>query len=410
MLKLFALSWRNVWRQRGRSLLTAGAVGMAVFFALIYQGLIGAVENGMYATLVRAVGHVQVRVAGYRDKRELRDLLIPEAEGVRAKLQQTQPQAEAVVTLEVPALLSGQSRSRGVLLVGQEQPSGFAEDFRAQFLKEGRMPAGTDTQGIALGTSLARALQVKLGDAVYAYAPGTEGSGAAVYAVVALLQFPDPAAEGRAAYLSLAAAQALAAPGGATRLELHLPIVRYADDAQITALRPTLSAALGPKLSVETWREANPSLAQVLELLQPLVLAIIVIFFVLAGLMVVNTVYLGLLERTREFGVIAALGAGPAMVTRMVLLESLLLCLTGALAGGLLGVGLVARLSGGFTYPGLGQIGGSFGIPEILYPSLNAWAVLGTLAFAVLTGLLAAWWPARVAARMEPVEAMRFNA
>jgi len=409
MFNLLTLSWRNVWRQRGRSLLTAGAVGLAVFFALVYQGLIGAVENGMYNTLAQAVGHLQVRVAGYRDKRELRDLLIPGAEAVKAKLQQAQPQAEIVVSLEVPALLSGESRSRGVLLVGQEQPPKFAQNFRAQFLQAGQMPT-SDTQGIALGAALARALQVKLGDAVYAYAPNTQGSGAAVYKVVALLHFPDPATEGRAAYLSLAAAQALAAPGGATRLELHLPITRYSQDWLVSALRPALANALGPGLSVETWREANPSLAQVLALLQPLVLVMMLIFFVLAGLMVVNTVYLGLLERTREFGVITALGAGPAKVTWMVLLESLLLCLSGAVGGGLLGVGLVAILSKGFTYPGLDKIGGTFGIPQVLYPSLGVWGVLGTLLFAVLTGLLAAWWPARVAAQMEPVEAMRFNA
>lgn len=410
MLNLFSLSWRNVWRQRGRSLLTAGALALAVFFGLMYQGLIGAVENGMYNTLTGAVGHLQVRVADYRDKRELRDLLIPDAEALKAKLQQIQPQTETVVTLEVPALLSGESRSRGVLLVGQEQPERFARDFRAQFLREGQMPAANDVQGIALGVALARSLQVKLGDAVYAYAPGTEGSGAAAYKVVALLHFPDPAAEAKAAYLSLAAAQKLAAPGGATRLELHLPIVRLSQNAEVEALQPTLAASLGPKLSVETWKEANPSLAQVLALLQPQMLVIILIFFVLAGLMVVNTVYLGLLERTREFGVIAALGASPAKVTRMVLLESVLLCLSGAAVGGLLGVGLVASLSPGFTYPGLGQIGGTFGIPEVLYPSLGIGAVTATLLFAVLTGLLAAWWPARVAARMEPVEAMRFNA
>jgi ABC-type lipoprotein release transport system permease subunit len=329
---------------------------------------------------------------------------------VQAKLQAAAPQAETVVSLEVPALLSGESRSRGVLLVGQEQPERFARNFKAQFLREGQMPATNDTQGIAMGMALARALQVKLGDPVFAYAPGNEGSGAAAYKVVALLHLPDPAAEAKAAYVSLAAAQELAAPGGATRLELHLPLTRYSQDTQVAALQPALAAALGPGLSVETWREANPSLAQVLALLGPLVLAMTLIFFGLAGLMVVNTVYLGLLERTREFGVITALGAGPSKVTRMVLLESALLCLSGASVGGLLGGGLVAGLARGFTYPGLDQISGTFGIPEVLYPSLNLWAVLGTLLFALLTGLVAAWWPARAAARMEPVEAMRFNA
>ncbi len=176
-------------------------------------------------------------------------------------------------------------------------------------------------------------------------------------------------------------------------------------------MQPALAASLGPGLSLESWREASPAIAQIFNLLTPLVLIFAAIFFGLAGLLVVNTIYLGLLERTREFGVIVALGAGPGQVTRMVVLESLLLCSSGALVGGLLGLLTIAALSGGFSLEALyGEVGSVFGLPEKVYLSLRAWDIPITLAYTLLTGLLAAWWPARVAARLEPVEAMRFTA
>lgn len=412
MFNLFSLSWRNIWRHRGRSLLSAGAVGFAVFFTLVYLSFLGSMENGMYNNLTQSVGHLQVRVADYREKHEFPDLLIPKAEEVKAGLERAQTGAQMVVALEVPALVAGENRSRGILLIGDERPPGLREKFARQYLAGGQLPASGDLESIALGASLAKALKVRLGDPVYVYAPGTEGRGAAAYRLVGLLKFPDSGLEARSAFTSLAAAQELAAPGSATRIELHFPFTRYSQDAGLATLQSQLAARLGKNLTLETWRQANPAIAQILQLLTPLVLIFAGIFFGLAGLLVVNTIYLSLLERTREFGVIVALGAGPAKVTRMVLLESLLLCGAGAIIGGVLGLLLVASLSGGFSLGALyGQTSLSvFGLPETIYLSLRPADILITLVFALATGLLAAWWPARVAARLEPVEAMRFAA
>lgn len=410
MFNLFSLSWRNIWRHRGRSLMTAGAVGLAVFFTLVYLSFLGAMENGIYNNLTASVGHLQVRVSDYREKREFRDLLIANVAQVEARLA-TQTQAQRVVALEVPALVAGETRSRGVLLIGDERPPQLRERFAQQHLIEGQLPETGDPLGIALGASLAKALKVKLGDSVYVYAPGTLGRGAGAYKLVGLLRFPDAALEARSAYLSLAAAQELAAPGSATRIELHFPFTRYTQDAQLGPLQAQLVQQLGPGLSLESWRQASPAIAQIFDLLEPLVLIFAAIFFGLAGLLVVNTIYLGLLERIREFGVIVALGAGPSKVTRMVVLESLLLCMSGALVGGALGLLTIAALSGGFSLEALyGQVGSQFGLPSTVYLSLRAWDIPITLGFTLATGLLAAWWPARVAASLEPVEAMRFTA
>ncbi|ADD29650.1 ABC transporter permease [Meiothermus ruber] len=410
MFNLLSLSWRNLWRHRSRSLMTAGAVGLAVFFTLVYLSFLGAMENGIYNNLTASVGHLQVRVEGYRDKREFRDLLIPDAAGVEAQLAQ-KTQAARVIALEVPALIAGETRSRGALLLGDQRPPELRQRFIQQHLVEGALPAVGDLEGIALGQALAKALKLRLGDPVYVYAPGTLGRGAAAYRLVGLLRFPDPAVEARSAYLSLAAAQELAAPGSATRIELHFPFTRYAQDAQLGPIQAQLAQQLGPGLRLESWKEASPAIAQIFDLLTPLVLIFAALFFGLAGLLVLNTIYLSLLERTRELGVIVALGAGPAQVTRMVVLESLLLCSSGALVGGGLGLLLIAALSGGFSLEALyGEVGGAFGLPETVYLSLRAWDIPITLGFALATGLLAAWWPARVAASLEPVEAMRFTA
>ena len=92
--------------------------------------------------------------------------------------------------LEVPGLLEGDGRSRGVVLQGVDQPRAMRERYAADTLAGGRLPGPGDLEGVALSRGLARALGVGMGNTVYMYAPGTEGYGASAYTVVGLLALP----------------------------------------------------------------------------------------------------------------------------------------------------------------------------------------------------------------------------
>lgn len=408
---MLVLAWRNIWRQRSRSLGAIMAVGFVVWLGLVYFGLVGAARDGSYVNLTENAGQLQVHTRDYRDARNIRDAVVRDAAALRPRIAATLPDVEVAAALDVPVLLAGADRSRGVLLMGVDQPQALRERFAAAYLAEGRLPAGDDLDGIALGGGLARTLQVRVGDTVYAYAPGTEGTGASAYTVVGVLKFPDPARDASTALLSLPAAQDLAAPGAVSRFELHIGQVRRApDDAVLMQLRDRLQSALGGAVIVETWREAFPSLSRIEQVMRPVGLVFIGLFFVLAGLLVVNTIYLSVIERTREFGVVIALGARRGRVMRMVVAESLALCGTGAVLGLLLGVLSLARLSQGFTYPGLEKLTAQVGFPSVLYARIEPAEIVTVLGFALATGVVAALMPARSAGRLEPIDAMRFVA
>lgn len=407
---MFALSWRNIWRHRTRSTAAVVAVAVAVWFTLIYFGLVGAVMTGLESNLTESLGHIQIHVKGYRDIREFRQSLIRNAAATRANVAAAAPAADLVAALEVPVLLSGETRARGVLIVGLDQPAALRDRFSEKYLAAGRLPRADEVDAIALGTALARTMEVGLGSTVYAYAPGTEGLGAAAYTVAGLLLLPDPLADARFAYLSLVGAQELAAPDSVSRFELHLPqMARATSDTQLIPVRQSLADTMGAAFDVETWREVNPSLSALERIVGPLVMLFVTFFFILAGLLVVNTIYLSLVERIREFGVITALGANRGKVIRMVLLEGLLLCAAGAAVGLVLGLLSVASLARGFSYPAaLADVQAQFGLPRVLYASIMPSQIVITAVFVFATGILAALWPAWVASRLEPVEAIRF--
>ena len=409
---MIALAWRNLWRQGRRSLISILAVAIVVLFAIVMYSFGGALTNGMYGDLTGQVGNVQIHTEGYRDARSFGAGLLENAAEVRETVAQTLPNAVVVGSLQVPGLVAGEDRSRGLAVQGQDWPELLREDFVNDYLAEGSFVESDNVTGIMLGRSLATALEVGLGDDVYVYAPGTEGYGAAAYTVEGLLDFEDPNREINSAYLSLTAAQELAAPDAVSRLELHFPGVNTLDqDAQTANEVAALKSALPENLTVEGWRDIDPSLATLVQFFTPVLLVMSLIFFVLAGLLVLNTVYLSTLERVREFGVILSLGARGRRVLGMVTLESLLLCLSGAALGLAIGLPLIALGSNGFAMPGYAEeMLAEVGLPNVFYLSIEPWQVLLAVGFAVLTAFFAALGPARMAANIEPAEAMRYTA
>lgn len=406
---MLRLAWRNLWRKRGRSLLTVSAVAFVVFLTLIYFGIGGAAANSMYENLVQDAGALQVHVAGYRDLRDFDALLIANAHKVQRNLTRAVPGSSVVGVLNVAGLLEGRGRSRGVMLTGVSRPKALAEGYAAKNLAAGRLPRAQEADTIALGQGLAAALGVKLGDEVYFYAPGTRGYGAGAYKVVGLLNLP---ATMPAAQVSLLAAQTLAASESVSAFEIYRPGLRLEHDARtVTPLGATLRRALGKGYEVESWAQYNPGSAAYIRMLGPMMAFMTGLFFVLAGLLVTNTVYLSVIERVREFGILQALGASRRTIMGMVFTESLTLCGVGALAGALLGGLSVAKMAQGFSMgPQYSELLRASGLSPVLYASITPAQIALAVIFILCIGILAALLPAFTAARYEPIEAMRFAA
>ncbi|MEM7735667.1 MAG: FtsX-like permease family protein [Deinococcota bacterium] len=423
---MWLLAWRNIWRKKWRSLLTAFAVGVVVYLTLIYFGMVGASQNGMYQSISQNAGHIQLRVAGYRDIRDFDDLLIDDVTSLTEQISSIVTSLNSDIdtnlisdlqvstALEVPGLLEGDGRSRGIVLQGIDQTDSGREQYAEEYLEAGSLPTPGDLESIALGNKLATALGVELGDTVYMYAPGTEGYGAAAFTVTGLLNI---AGAETFAVSSLLAAQDVGAPEDASRVELYFPnLRRFVDDPMLDSARDQLVGTLAEAgvevdaLEVELWREVDPSISSYLASAEGITTVITGLFFVLAGLLVMNTVYLSVMERIKEFGVMIALGTKRRNVVRMMLGESLFICAVGASVGGVLGMVSLWRMSQGFTFPGMEELFVEYGLPATLYASISPDQIIITVVFTVLTGILAALFPAFTAARLEPVEAMRFSA
>ncbi len=396
---MLRLAWRNLLRTPGRSLVTGGVVALVVFLSLVVLSVYAGAFDAFYRLLLERTGHLVVRVEGYKGKEDLEDQAffppeLPLPAGARV---------EGV--MEGGALLIAGERSRAVVLTGLE-----AEGFTRQrsLLRSGRLPRASGEA--LLGEALARALKVGLGDEVVAYAPGSLGLGAYAFRVVGLVDLPETHLEARTLLVPLKDAQALLAPGRVTRLEIRLSGLGLYDLKPLEEVKASLSLHL-EGLWVETWLEANPIYAALLPLYDAIMAVYVGIFFALGGLILLNALYLSLVERVREFGLLAALGLAGGRVMGLVFWESLLLVGVAALVGMGLGLLMHLELADGFRLPlpqWILEQYREFGLPEVLYGRLGVREILLTWAYAVGVGILAALWPGYLASRLEPVEAMRY--
>lgn len=406
MRALFAVAWRNLWRHRRRSLITATAMAVGVGLCMASIAYTDGTYQMIFDVLVeQQLGHVQVHNPAYPGRRALYDTL-PEADATLARLEALPGTAAASGRLFGYALLGGPGRSTGVQLVGID-PQRERQVTRVwSRVREGEYLAEGDDQGVLLGADLARELGVKPGDEVVAVTQSADGSmGNALYTVRGLVRSGNTQIDNGGAYLSLAALQELLVLPD----QVHEVILLARDAEQLDPYAASAQQA-APEALVQTWQQASPQTAQMLALQDVSVGLILAVVFGVAAFGVLNTMMMSVFERTRELGVLKAIGMRPGRMVTLVLLESLCLAALAAGIGLLIGGGLDAWLvvygiDFSSSIESMDFMGVS--IDPVMKGVVRPGGVVLTVVAVFLVSGLASLWPALRAARLEPVEAIR---
>lgn len=411
MWLILRLAARNLLRNKRRSVLTLLAVIIPVMLLDLMWGFTGAFERSLFENTVRLeTGHIQIHESGYRIIGQTIPIIRDVRPAVEA-LQQTDRIEHYTVRVELPALAASGNTSKGVLVQGVEPERSRQMSLMSRWIDRGRYLHPDDRGAAVAGAALLGELGIGLGEQLILLVSHPElGTGVLTPTVVGILDAPSRELSRGVVQVTLAdARRALDLPNAATSvIALVVGVTGPWDTEIIDEATEELRERLGSAFTVETWREVSPQTVGFLSILKPINLGFMTIFFALAGLVVLNTLYLNVLERTHELGMVLALGAGRHQVLLMTTAEALVIALLGALIGSALGVGLVLHWSDGLVLPDIyKEVYAQVGLRPVLYltmtPGQAAISALVTLAVA----WLASWLPARGAARLEPVEAMR---
>ncbi len=403
---MIKIAWRNIWRNKYRSLITIAGVGLGLAALIFIRAFIDGgdaqmVEN--YTDLYS--GHIQIHSNGFQKKMSL-DLSISDPAALEKKISSVPGVVAVSQRVKDYALISSADSSAGVLLIGLD-PVKEPELTRLNTkVRKGSFLTSTSHADVVIGKDLADNLNVNLNSKVVIMSQGSDGSMvAASYKVCGILETGAEELDRSIALITLSAAQDL--------LTLNTKVselaVRVNSIYNIDAVASELNHRFGPdNLEILSWKEISPITKQWLEFDRAFSNVILFIVLIVVAASILNTMLMSVLERTREFGVMLALGTRPAQIVGMVALESFFLGVIGTGFGAGIGLGLARYFEkNGIDLTAFSDALEAYYTGSVIHPRIFMNYVALWAAIVLATCIVASIYPAFKASRLKPMEALR---
>lgn len=367
-------------------------------------------------TLSSFTGHMQVQRSGYNDDPKIRNSISDIqslADHLRNSINSNNVAARAIAF----AMTSSEDRSYGLQITGVEPDHEKNVSTLPDLIKQGTNFSAFDADEIIIGSVLARNLRVSLGDELTLLGSGRDGSIAAgVVSVVGIFESGNNDIDRSIAQIPLGYFQLIFDMGTAGHsIVINAEDLEHVDELQnkveslLTDFVDELSQANSKNpLTVLDWDALVPGLKQAIQADMASAWFMYGVLIILVAFSVLNTQLMSVLERTREFGTMMALGVKPTRLGRLVLTETLLMSGLGLSIGVCIGFILTYYLSiTGFSYPGMDEMAARFSLPDRIYPSLSFLSIFLGPGIVFICSLIAAIYPALRLFRLQPVAAMR---
>ncbi len=397
------IAWRNLWRNRRRTLFTAGSIAFACLLLMFSRSL----QLGSYRGMIDAAtdlvsGHAQVQHEKFLDDPRLR-YRVGNASALADTVADIPGIALVAPRAQAFALLSLDERGFGAEVLGVEPDVEAQMSSLPGAVIEGRYLAGGDEA--FLGSTLARNLGAGVGDELIILGSGPEGGVAALaLEIVGIFETGQVELDRALVQVPLDVFQA----GFFLDDEVHQLAIKLESLKDLEAVSAALAAQLPQGVVLQPWQTLMPDVVQAIALdrasarMMYSILTLVVLFSI------VNTFIMTVFERTREFGMMLAIGMKPWRVIGMLQLEALWLALLGGLIGCVLAVPMLAWLSQtGIPISGIEDLMGGFAFPSHLKAEVSL-VEMGVIPLVFVVGCqVSALLPALRLRKLNPVEALR---
>ena len=405
-MKITKLSWRNLWRNPTRTNVTISAVSLCIAVLIIFQSMIvGLIEKAKFTTTNLIIGEVQIHAEGYLDDRSIyKSLQNTEEIHLVAK----ENNIGLVERSYGFGLISSGTKSAGTQFWGINPESELQHFDFANHIDKGNFLTNTSLKKIVLGRKLASSIAADIGTELVVFVQGADGSlGNELFYVAGILKnMADNVDRGAAMILRkdfdiLFSANNL----------IHEIALNSKGRFESEEIQKLLSARTAD-VDVETWQQLMPTIALMTEKMSVFMRTFFsLIFGIAASLGVMNTMIMSTYDRMREFGIIRAIGTTPWRILKQVSLEAILLTTIASVIGAVVGLSVALYFQKyGFDVSGGGNM--SFGgvvMDPVWRGSVSVGIVLLPVVLLMLVSIVASIYPASIAARIKPVEAIHYK-
>ena len=398
------IAFRNTSRQKRRTILTGLAMVVGFTLLSVTIGLSDGAYGGIIEMFTRnRTGHIQVHREGYLDKPSLYETIDGYA-AIGQTIQGTAGVEAWTPRVYAAGLGSVGEKSTAVQIVGVDVAREIQTTRFDKKVIEGKVLGETASHKAVIGKGLAKILSAKIGSEIVIFSQGADGSLANdVYKIVGIVESGDDVTDRVACYLHIDDAQELFVLDG----RVHEIVVIVSNINQVDKVRTAIAANLNDAtLDVAPWQVVAKSFYRAMKTDQQgdAISRWVIMFIVAIG--VLNTVLMSVLERTREYGVLKAVGTKPSQIFWLVICEVIIIAIGSVAVGVLFGVLANYLLSiSGITYPEPISFGGmKF---ETLYAEVNVRCLIVPAFTVMLSAAVVSLYPAIKAARIMPAQAMR---
>jgi ABC-type lipoprotein release transport system permease subunit len=411
MMKYIKLAWRNMWRNWRRTLIASIAIVLGMILLILMDGLIRGSDQAIYGNAVRLYGgNVQVHAPGFRDKAK-RLPLIPLADGdiVLEKVSEKPNVINASKRITTGGMASSREGAYPVSITAIEPQAEAAVSLIAENISDGRFLTSDDGDNILISRELADALDVTIDDRITLLGRRKDESmRQRTMTVVGIFDLGMGEAEKNLVYINLPVAQTLYNLRD-QETEVAVTLQRIGqEDKLIASLEPEL-----PDYELDSFYTLQPEIQQALATKSTFTSALGFIVLLMASIGILNIMLMAVYERTREMGVLSALGMKGRQLMGLFMLEGTFIGLIGAVLGCTISYLLILYLErtglnfGGIFGESLSQAGDVYAlIGDYIYPTIPLLNViyygLAVIFIAALASILPAWQ----AARSEPAESL----
>ncbi len=405
------LAWRNIWRNKRRSLIVIVSVVVGVSSSLLNDSFGVGIMNQMIDNLIKSHdSNVQIYKSGFRENKKVIDV-IPGKDKILSligRFKNINGYSERVISF---GLISSAANSSGVSIVGvRPELEKNVTDIHKKIVS-GRYLSYQRNE-IVISKKVAEKLEVELGDKVVAVGSDIRGNvSSQMFRVIGIYRSGISEYDNINVYVPLSDAQQMLNLGN----NIHEIAVSIKDYRKSSELKEKILAELSNNnidkmlYEVSTFQELMPMMMAFLDVYQQWSYIIYIIIGIAVLFGVVNTMLMTVMERINEFGVIMSIGIRNSKLVKMIIYESLFMGLIGTITGFIIGLLIYYPMSiYGVDMSNFSESMASFGLPNIIYPKLNTIVIINTLLIIPFVTMIAGIFPAIKAIRLQPSEAVRF--
>jgi len=402
------LAWRNIWRHRRRTIIIVLAMSLTLAMMMWYDGVVNGFTDTIYGNAVKVLGgNIQVHATGYRAQASSTPLLpLADPQAVIEAAQSNSSTLGATQRINTGGLITNREGAFAVGITGVEPENELALNIIGQYVRAGRNLSSNDGDFVLIGKGLADAMAVKVGDRVTLVGRSRhEQMRQRTMTVIGIYDLGMADIEKQAVYISLGEAQNLYDLGGqSTEVAIFLKHIGQ-ENAVIKSMNLNQAS-----YDVESFEANYPDLASAITTKGSVMNIFSVVIIAIAGVGILNLLLMAVYERTREIGMLGAMGLKPAQISLLFILEGTMIGLVGVAVG--IGFGLALN----WLLMKVGMDFGSFSsvtsymalIKDKIYPTWGTEKLVMRVLVVAIISALASLIPAIEAGRREPAEALHY--